>query len=141
MSDKPLVLKDAVNDEEFLTMCLEICAKDPLMFEPEGTGLSINEEQYDNKEFEKDAFFLASKVIVWYVMLNDLELTEDEVQDKFMEMVVDHILTGEVKKGNVEASFDDDGEIRYSITDEGRGLIYNNPLMKNMQDKAKKKNN
>jgi len=136
MSNKPLVLKDAVNDEEFLTMCLEICAKDPLMFEPE---LSIDEEEYDNQEFERDAFFLASKVIVWYIMLKDNGLSEPEVQDRFMEMVVDHILTEEVKKGNAQADFDADGEIRYSITDKGMGVVFYSPLMKNMQDKAKKK--
>jgi hypothetical protein len=136
MSNKPLVLKDAVNDEEFLTMCLEICAKDPLMFESE---LSIDEKEYDNQEFERDAFFLASKVVVWYIMLKDKSLSEPEVQDKFMEMVVDHILTEEVKKGNVQADFDTDGKIRYSITDKGMGVVFNSPLMKNMQDKAKKK--
>lgn len=137
MSDKPLVLKDAVNDEEFLTMCLEICAKDPLMFEPE---LSIDEEEYDNQEFERDAFFLASKVVVWYIMLKDKRLLEQEVQDKFMEMVVDHILTAEVKKGNVQADFGDDGEIRYSLTDKGKDVAFtNSPFMIQMQDRAKKK--
>jgi len=133
MSNKPLVLKDAVNDEEFLTMCLEICAKDPLMFESE-----LNDEE-DKIEFERDAFFLASKVVVWYIMLKDKRLLEQEVQDKFMEMVVDHILAGEVKKGNVQADFGDDGEIRYSITDEGMDVVFNSPLMKNMQDKARKR--
>jgi hypothetical protein len=136
MSNKPLVLKDAVNDEEFLTMCLEICAKDPLMFESE---LSIDEKEYDNQEFERDAFFLASKVVVWYILLKHKGLSEPEVQDKFMEMVVDHILTEQVKKGNVQVDFDTDGEIRYSITDKGMGVVFNSPLMKNMQDKAKKK--
>jgi hypothetical protein len=119
-----------------LTMCLEICAKDPLMFESE---LSIDEKEYDNQEFERDAFFLASKVVVWYILLKHKGLSEPEVQDKFMEMVVDHILTEQVKKGNVQVDFDTDGEIRYSITDKGMGVVFNSPLMKNMQDKAKKK--
>ncbi len=76
MNNKPLALKDAVNDEEFLTMCLEICANDPLMFSEEP-------EQDEEVEFEKDAFFLASKVVVWYIMLGKEELTEPEVQDRF----------------------------------------------------------
>lgn len=136
MSNKPLILKDAVNDEEFLTMCLEICAKDPLMFKPE-----LTDEKVDNDfEFERDAFFLASKVIVWYIMLKDNSLLEQEVQDKFMEMVVDHILTGEVKKGNIQANFDDDGEIRYSLTDKGKDAVFiDSPFMIQMQDKAKEK--
>lgn len=135
MKNKPMALKDAVNDEEFLTMCLEICANDPFMFS-EGSG----QDEETEFEFERDAFFLASKVIVWYIMLGGEALKEEEVQDKFMEMVVDHILTKEVKKGNVEASFHNDGEIRYSITEQGKQVVYQSTsFMRNMQDKAKKK--
>ena len=132
-NDKPLSLKDSVNDEEFLILCLEVCANDPLMFTPE------EDDGWTMSEVERDAFFLASKVIVWYIMLNNTSpLTETEVQDQFMEMVVDHILTKQVKEGNVEASFHDDGQIRYSITEQGKQKVFSNVFMKNMQENQKK---
>jgi hypothetical protein len=135
--DENLTVKDSINEEELLTICLEICANDPLMFVDKG---SIREATYDEQEFERDAFFFASKAIVWYIMIKGDSMTEDEVQDRFMEMVVDHILTKEVKKGNIDAHFDNDGEIRYSISKQGKKEIFpNNSFMKNMQDKAKKK--
>lgn len=135
--DENLTVKDSINEEELLTICLELCANDPFMFVDKD---SIREATYDEQEFERDAFFFASKAVVWYIMLQGEPMTEDEVQDRFMEMVVDHILTKEVKKGNVDAHFDNDGEIRYSISKQGKKQVYaHNSFMKNMQDKANKK--
>ena len=135
--DENLTVKDSINEEELLTICLELCANDPFMFVDKD---SIREATYDEQGFERDAFFFASKAVVWYIMLQGEPMTEDEVQDRFMEMVVDHILTKEVKKGNVDAHFDNDGEIRYSISKQGKKQVYaHNSFMKNMQDKANKK--
>lgn len=100
--DKDIPLFAITNREQLLYLALGVIADD-------------GDDDYKN---------IAASIVHWYI-INELAqkqdtFTEDEVTDKFNELVINHILENLIKKGLVEENIpDEDGESTFSITEEG----------------------
>jgi hypothetical protein len=106
---RPVNICEVINDEQMLDFALS----------------HISEKDSD------DVHPIADQIVVVYIMkLWNKEgkkiFTEQEVRDKYGELVTDHVVTKLAKKGLVDVRFDEEnGEALYSITKEGRNKINN----------------
>lgn len=71
---------------------------------------------------------VAEKIVTLYIINRwekegKTEFTEEEVCDKFSELVADYVLGSLVRKGLVDVDFDDKGELWYNVTDLGQRKI------------------
>lgn len=65
---------------------------------------------------------VAEQIVVAYILREyqkqgKVEFTEDEVNERFAQLIADHILASLVKKGLVEVSFDENGNTLYDNVD------------------------
>lgn len=99
-------LFDLVNKEQLLHMALEVINSDDL-----------------GEEYKE----IAVSITHWYILNQIIEtqetFTEDEINDKFNELITGHILNNMVKKGLIQENIPEDGEeSTYSLTIEGQYL-------------------
>ena len=82
--------------------------------------LSVAAEDIENVPF------VAERIIIVYA-INELGhngkgFTEDDIVQKYKELIADYILTNLTKKGLLEVDFSDD-ELMYRLTEEGRKYV------------------
>lgn len=100
--DNHIYLEDVVNEEQILTLALRMLEFD------------------ENND-------IAEKIVMWY-SINTLvdsgiqTFTSDDVSEKYNEIIIGYTLKSMVDDGEIQANFDDDNEIRYSLTDYGKSL-------------------
>lgn len=105
-SEDHVSLFDLVNKEQLLHLALEV----------------LNNDDIDDEYKE-----IAASITHWYI-LNEIiktqeTFTEEDINDRFNELITGHILDGMVKKGLLEENIpDDNGESTYSLTTEGQHL-------------------
>jgi len=88
-----LPLEDMVNNQQLLQIALDLLSKDP--------------------EHEE-----ASGLLVWYILNYEVEdgATEEEIMQKYTELIISHSLKSLATKGLVEYDFESK---KYSLTKEG----------------------
>lgn len=95
-----------INDEQLLHFCVDHVAKCDSIDQPHP---------------------VAEKIITTYA-INEVgkngSFTEEDVIQKYKELIVDHIITGMVNDDLVEPDFSDE-ETKYSLTEEGRKHVNN----------------
>lgn len=98
---------EAINDEQMLDFALS----------------HISEKNSD------DVHSVADQIVTIYI-INDWRkkgkktFNEEEVRDRYAELVTDHVVTNLTKKGLVDVRFDEEsGEALYSVTKEGKDRI------------------
>lgn len=104
--DKIPLLYD-INDEQLVHFCLEHIA---------------------NCNSDDQPHPVAEKIVTVYA-INELSrtqenFTEDEVCQRYQELIVEHILTGMVNDDLIEPDFSDK-ETKYSLTEEGKKHVNN----------------
>lgn len=106
------------------------------MIEGQALTVSVNDEQLlqlalavesQDKEVVGEANHkFAESIIVAYCIdqlgANGSSFTEDDIAQKYKELVVDYALESLVSKGLLVANVDKDGETRYSNTELGKKL-------------------
>ena len=99
-------LFDLVNKEQLLHLALEVLNNDELSDEYKEISASITH---------------------WYILNEIVEtketFTEEDINDRFNELITGHILDGMVKKGLLQENIPEDGgESTYTLTVEGQHL-------------------
>lgn len=99
-------LSAIVNKEHLLHLALEVVSR------------GVDEEYVD----------IAVGIVHWYI-INDLgkdgqTFTEEEITEKFDNMVTDHIINGMVKKGLLEENLPEEGkEPTFNVTKQGQSVM------------------
>lgn len=100
--DNHIYLEDVVNEEQILTLALRMLEFD------------------ENND-------IAEKIVTWYAINSLVDsgmqtFTADDVSEKYNEIIIGYTLKSMVDDGEIQANFDDDGEIRYTLTELGNQL-------------------
>jgi hypothetical protein len=82
----------------------------------------------------------ADSLIVGYIMeefegKGQDEFTEEEIQERYAQLLTEFILEDMSKDGLIDAIFDDDGTIKYTLTDEGKDFANQTIEKVNKDDK------
>ena len=99
-------LSSIINDEQLLDFALShICEKN-------------SDEVHE----------VAEQIVMVYIINHHFanqDFTEEDVHEKYSELICSYVLTNLVKKDMLCAEVKEDGEIVYNITEEGRKRINN----------------
>lgn len=95
------LVKKTVNDEQLIELALSVSAH------------HMQQENHPTKN-------IADRVIIAYILMKngDPNLSDEKITDEYASLITGHILNDGVQKGEIEVTFDDDGEIRYKIPDD-----------------------
>ncbi len=94
------LVKKAVNEEELLQLALCVSAK------------YFQESEHPMRS-------LSDRVVVAYIIQEsgDPEFPDDAITSRYAELLTQYVLEEGVATGDLEVLFDDDGEIRYKLSD------------------------
>lgn len=71
---------------------------------------------------------VAEQIALRYILngwakVGKIEFTEEEVAEEYQSLIVDYVLTSLALKGLVDTSFNDDGELLYSLSEAGKHKV------------------
>jgi hypothetical protein len=100
-------LTECVTDENLLHFCLQ----------------HVSERGKDNSPHKVAEQIIVNYIINGFFKEGKETFTNDDINDKFAELMVSHLVEELYNKGMVETSFDDDGETLIQITENGKQYL------------------
>jgi hypothetical protein len=104
------LVKKAINEEELLQLAL--CVSTKYFQDPEHPMRQISD-----------------RICVAYIIQEsgDPDFPNDEITERYAELLTQYVLNEGVSAGDIDVLFDDDGEIRYKLSDIEEELNEDNP--------------
>ena len=106
MNEYLIPLSEVVNDEQLLDFAMShVCERNMDEIHP-----------------------VAEQIVLRYILnewaeAGKIQFSEDEVTKKYQEMIADYVLESLTKKGFVDTTFDDNGEILFSLSEVGKQRV------------------